>query len=79
MQSLESAAGHDALDSPLDVGREFEGRQLFLQGGHAAVATAVAVQTTRHVGRDELGIGHLQGLHDISLLTQQVLLMVAGN
>lgn len=74
--SVEPSPGHDSLHSFLDFFGEFEGRELLLQLAAVAIATAVAVEATGHVRGDEVSVGEVQGLADVVLLTQEVLLVV---
>lgn len=75
---VEGATADHPSHSLLHLGREAEAWQLLLQSLQGAIAPAVAVEAGSRVRRDELLVREPQGGEDISLLAQQVLLVVAG-
>ena len=75
--SVESASGDHASHSLLHLIWQFEGGQFLLKLCQSAVATTVAIQSAGNMGGDEFCIGQVERQQDISLLTQQILLMKA--
>lgn len=74
--SVEGATRDESSDTVLDGWREAEPLQLLLKLFQCAIASTVAIESGRSVRGDELLVCQLQGLENVPLLTEEVLLVV---
>ena len=75
---MQGASGYSLSHAFLSAGGELKGGSFFVEGPDSAVATTVAIEPTSSVRGDQLGFGEVELSENVSLLTKEILLMVAG-
>ena len=77
MSSVHGATSYNLSHTLQSIRRKFERRSFFVKSIDRAIATTVAIEATSGIGGYQLSLGEIELTKNITLLTKEVLLMVA--